>query len=157
MRFHHAPCLALGMALLLISGCTTNATTPKDNDKRIRVAVSPNPRAIISALFASSEVPLTVHPSCISASSDPTDATIGDYVSDALAKLHNEDEAAYNFVSANMDYESAGDTWNVFVEIGHSPQAKEREWRRRIEFSVRKSDYTIDPTSYRCFSDGAPD
>jgi hypothetical protein len=156
MRHHHLPGLGLPcliVAFLLSSGCTTTAA----QEDSIRVAVSPSARSILNALFASAEVPLSVHPSCIGAGSDLEDATIGDYVSGFLAKLGDQGKEAHNFVLVDMPFDSPGDTWDVSVWMGQRPEEPERGWRREIRFSIRKSDNTIVSASYRCAGEGRPD
>ena len=151
MRLHPFPCLVIATASLL-GACSTNSSAPENNAGNIRVAVSPSRHSVIAALFASSEIPLSVHPSCIGASPNPEAVTIGDYVSGALAKLNNGGTETHNHVSAFIPVESPEDTWDVSVTMGQS--TKEQQWRRIVQFSIRKSDYTIEPTSYRCTSEG---
>jgi len=135
--------IALALALALC-GCRAARTDPPP----VKVQhLPPTPKDVLDALLASSQVPLS-DPSCKAAGTQPTDRTIGRYLSGFLAELSNPE--AQNAIETTI--ESRGALWVCRVMIRHAQG--EDIWRWGVEFSVRQSDGAVDPNSFRCLGAG---
>jgi hypothetical protein len=133
--------LTLALALALC-GCSRGATA-------VKIAhLPPTPKDVIDALLVSSQVPLSVDPSCASAGTEPQDLTIGRYLSGFLAELSNPE--AKNAIETST--EEQGPVWVCRVMIRHAQG--EDIWRWGVQFSVRKSDGVVLPESFRCLGAG---
>ena len=108
----------------------------------------PTPKDVIDALFASSQTPLTVDPSCQSVGTEPSDKTIGRYLSGFLAEL--SDPEAKNAIETSV--EAQGGVWICRVLIRHAQG--EDVWRWGVQFSVRRQDGLVLPDSFRCLGAG---
>ena len=108
----------------------------------------PTPKDVIDALLASSDVPLSVDPSCGTAGTEPGDKTIGRYVSGFLAELSNPE--ARNAIETSMEPQSG--VWLCRVMIRHAQG--EDIWRWGVQFSVRQKDGVVDRASFRCLGAG---
>ncbi len=147
-----------GLLAVAISGCaggaavSTTPTTPATTSAApARVAVAhlpPTAKDVIDALLASSQVPLSVDPSCAGAGTEPGDRTIGRYLAGFLAEL--SDPEARNAIETSV--EERGAVWVCRLFVRHAQG--EDVWRWGVEFSVRKSDGLVQPESFRCLGAG---
>jgi hypothetical protein len=142
---------ALTLALAVAAGTTFSACRPSAERATPVVKVQhlpPTPKDVIDALLASSQVPLAVDPSCRSVGTEPTDKTIGRYLSGFLAELANAE--AKNAIETTI--EAQGAVWVCRVMIRHA--LGEDIWRWGVQFSVRQQDGQVLPDSFRCLGAG---
>jgi hypothetical protein len=113
----------------------------------------PGRKAILEALFANLDVPLTVHPSCMGVGTEADDKTIGDYVSGFLAEF--ERSGSRNFVETKAESAASASgepVWRADVMLHHA--AGDDEWGWGVRFDVRKSDGRVMRESFQCVGAG---
>ena len=113
----------------------------------------PEPKEMLAALFALSQVPLSVSPTCAGVGTERGDATIGQYLSGFLAELSNPEASNAITTSAVEEQSESGIMiWICSVMIRHAHG--EDIWSWGIEFSVRASDRVVLADSVRCLGAG---
>jgi hypothetical protein len=113
----------------------------------------PEPKEIVSALLAMSQVPLSVSETCAGVGADPADTTIGQFVGAFLAEL--DDPQASNRVTTSASEETLASgvkVWVCRVLIRHAKG--EDVWSWGVEFSVRAADGVVLTNSLRCLGAG---
>lgn len=137
------------VAAATFSACRTGGGRTDAPAAAVRVQhLPPTSKDIIDALLASSQVPLTIDPSCQSVGTEPSDKTIGRYLSGFLAELANPE--AKNAIETSI--EGRGAVWVCRVMIRHAQG--EDIWRWGVQFSVRRQDGQVMPDSFRCLGAG---
>ncbi|MEZ5577303.1 MAG: hypothetical protein R3F44_17435 [Candidatus Competibacteraceae bacterium] len=115
--------------------------------------LAPEPKEMLVALFALSQVPLSVSPTCAGVGTERDDATIGQYLSGFLAELSNPEASNAITTSAVEEQSESGIMiWICSVMIRHA--RGEDIWSWGIEFSVRASDRAVLADSVRCLGAG---
>jgi hypothetical protein len=104
---------------------------------------------VIEAVLAHASLPLSSDASCQGAGTQPEDATLGQYLSGFLTELSNPD--ARNAITTSVEPRSDG-VWVCRLMIRHAQG--EDVWSWGVEFSVRQSDSTVVPSSFRCLGAG---
>ena len=144
------------LAALLLPAC---APPPPRTSPAVEAApyslprLPPEPKAMLGALFALSQVPLSVSPTCAGVGTERDDASIGQYLSGFLAELSNPEENNAITTSAVEDQSESGIAiWVCRVMIRHA--SGEDIWSWGIEFSVRASDRVVLADSVRCLGAG---
>jgi hypothetical protein len=108
---------------------------------------------MLAALFALSQVPLSVSPTCAGVGTERGDATLGQYLSGFLAELSNPEASNAITTSAVEEQSESGIMiWICSVMIRHAHG--EDIWSWGIEFSVRASDRVVLADSVRCLGAG---
>ena len=144
------------LAALLLPACAPPPprTSPVAEAAPYRLPrLPPEPKAMLGALFALSQVPLSVSPTCAGVGTERDDASIGQYLSGFLAELSNPEENNAITTSAVEDQSESGIAiWVCRVMIRHA--SGEDIWSWGIEFSVRASDRVVLADSVRCLGAG---
>lgn len=152
----HAATRGLLLAALLLPACSPplprTSPTVEAASYRLR-RLPPEPKEMLAALFALSQVPLSVSPTCAGVGTEPDDATIGQYLSGFLTEFSNPEASNVITTSAVEEQSESGITiWICSVMIRHA--RGEDIWSWGIEFSVRASDRVVLADSVRCLGAG---
>jgi len=143
------------LAALLLSACSPpprTSPTVEAAPYRLR-RLPPEPKEMLVALFALSQVPLSVSPTCAGVGTERDDATLGQYLSGFLAELSNPEASNAITTSAVEEQSESGIMiWICSVMIRHAHG--EDIWSWGIEFSVRASDRVVLADSVRCLGAG---
>ena len=144
------------LAALLLSACSPPPprTSPAVEAAPYRLRrLPPEPKEMLAALLALSQVPLSVSPTCTGIGTELDDATLGQYLSGFLAELSNPKASNAITTSAVEEQSESGITiWVCRVMIRHA--RGEDIWSWGIEFSVRASDRVVLADSVRCLGAG---
>jgi len=100
----------------------------------------PTPKQMLSVLLTNSGVPLSTDKSCQGVGSEPSDATLGDYVSGLLANFSATNDGAKNsIVTSAVPVRSAtGEVrWECRVEFVHIPG--DDPFRYGVLFQARRN------------------
>ncbi|HWO14447.1 MAG TPA: hypothetical protein VNN80_33305 [Polyangiaceae bacterium] len=143
----------LAACALLLAGCK-GAAVPVEAPPAaaappaIRVkATPPTSKDVIDAALQSHGVPLSVHDSCRNVGTEPTDTTLGRYMSGFIAEL--DPESGKNGIVTSVNATDGG--WVCRLTIQH--RAGDDVWSWGVEFEVGK-DGVVKPASYRCIGAG---
>lgn len=144
--------LLLAICLLAPSCASPPPQAPAASSYRMR-RLPPSAKEMLAALFAMSQVPLSVSETCAGVGTEPDDTTIGQYLSGFLAELSDTEARNTLVASASQDKSASGETiWVCRVMIRH---AKDEDiWSWGVEFSARASDGTVLADSFRCLGAG---
>jgi hypothetical protein len=151
-----AALLTLLVSALLLLSCAS--TPPKPASAGIQTSyrfrrLPPEPKEIVSALLASSQVPLSVSETCAGVGADPADTTIGQFVGAFLAELDDPQASNRVTTSAVEDTLASGEkVWICRVLIRHAKG--DDIWSWGVEFSVQASDNLVLANSFRCLGAG---
>lgn len=146
-------------AALWLAGCSprgnSNAAVSGGPDRaEVRVAhLPPKPKDVIEALLRSSEVSLSVDPSCNAVGTEPTDRTIGRYLSGFLAEQSEPKGKNWIETSIQPDKSAAGEViWRCRVTIRH--EDGDDRWGWGVQFDVRQMNGVTIKDSFRCLGAG---
>lgn len=149
MRRRRGTVFTLVLAVVVAAASSACRPTGERTAPVVKVQhLPPTPKDVIDALLASSQVPLSVDPSCQSVGTEPADKTIGRYLSGFLVELANPE--AKNAIETTI--EARGAVWVCRVMIRHA--LGEEVWRWGVQFSVRQQDGQVMPDSFRCLGAG---
>lgn len=124
------------------------AASPSDAPSVIRAKNSPpSPKDVINAAFESAEVPLSTHESCRNVGTDPTDSTLGHYLSGFAAEL--DPKNGKNGLVTSVQETTSGWVCRMMIQR----RAGEEVWSWGVEFEFGK-DSILKPDSYRCVGAG---
>lgn len=138
------PLIIAGLAV----GCSNGqAGPPKEIRYRLRHS-PPTKTDIIEALMASARIELT-DSSCRGAGTDPSDKTVGEYISGLVVDL--SDPEAKNYLEIEKPT-SARDSWSIQLMIRSIKGGD--ILARGMEFTIHKSDGQVDSRSFRCRGGG---
>jgi hypothetical protein len=107
----------------------------------------PSPKDVIAAAFESATVPLTAHESCRNVGTEPTDSTLGHYLSGFAAEL--DPENGKNGLVTSVQETPRGWVCRLMIQR----RAEEEVWSWGVEFEFGK-DGILKPDSYRCIGAG---
>lgn len=107
----------------------------------------PSPKDVINAAFESAAVPLAAHDSCRNVGTEPTDSTLGHYLSGFAAELDPDD--GKNGLVTSVEETASGWVCRLMIQR----RAGEEVWSWGIEFEFGK-DGILKPDSYRCVGAG---
>jgi hypothetical protein len=154
--------LAGGLALASVVACAPQPQRAASNDQssaegRRTGPASPQTgaparKALLAALLANVDVPLSVHASCMAAGTAADDRTVGDYVSGFVAEF---DRASRNWIETNVERASsaAGEPlWRAEVMLRHA--AGDDEWGWGVRFDIRMADGRVVRESFQCVGAG---
>ncbi len=142
------------LAAVLLTACgTAHAPAPGPPHGFQVQHLPPTAKDAIDVLLASSQVPLSVDPSCQGVGTEQSDQTIGRYLSGFLAEL--SDPQASNAIETTIEAQqlpSGEPAWVCKVMLRHA--MGEDIWRWGVEFAVQQKDGTVRPDSFRCLGGG---
>ena len=113
----------------------------------------PTAKDIIDAAIASSNVPLTVSPSCTNVGTEPSDATIGRYLAGFLAELSAPDKKNWIETKIEPGRSAAGEAVSVSTLTLRHEDGDDR-WGWGVQFQVRTSDGLVLRESFSCVGAG---
>jgi hypothetical protein len=156
--------LIAGLALVGALACAPQPQQAGSNDQanaegrstgpaEQQASTAPTRKAILEALLANLEVPLSVHPSCMGVGTEADDQTIGDYVSGFLAEFERGESR--NWIDTTVDSAasvSGEPVWRADVMLHHA--AGDDEWGWGVRFDFRKADGRIVRESFQCVGAG---
>lgn len=163
---------ALAVALLVATACGSGSSARPDAASRAAVPDSgaaaaaarpvtpvriahqpPSAKDIIDAVLASSDVPLSVSPTCEGMGTEPSDKTIGRYLAGFLAELSSP--ARKNWIETNVapGRSAAGDEVSVCRLTLRHEDGDDR-WGWGVQFQVRTHDGAVLPDSFTCLGAG---
>jgi hypothetical protein len=159
MRWHLS--LLLGTCALY-SACSRSTNLPREKvsnpaavatQKAYDEKVPPTSKEVVKVLLVNHDVPLSVDSSCSGVGTDPSDATIGEYLSGFLAEQSSQDGKNWLDVSVNPEL-AQGTTpqWKCSVVIRHV-QGEDR-WGWGVSFLMGAKDHKALAKSFRCTGAG---
>lgn len=122
-------------------------TTTKTFDEKI----PPTDKEVIESLLASQNVSLGVDASCSGVGTDPTDSTIGDYISGFLAEQTTEKGKNWLDISVRPA-ENSPSLWQCSVVIRHVDG--DDRWGWGVSFLMAARDHKVLEQSFRCTGSG---
>jgi hypothetical protein len=136
------PCL---IAAVWLAGC---------GSRSVHVThLPPKPKDVLEALLRSSEVRLSVDPSCNAVGTEATDGTIGRYISGFLAEQSEPKGKNWIETTIQPDKGAAGDgIWRCSVTIRH--QDGDDLWGWGVQFDIRQETGLVVAESFRCLGAG---
>ena len=138
----------ISVLLLACRGQVAPSSESTTGGGAIRAAnIPPSAKDVVNAALESAMVPLGVHESCKGVGTEPTDATLGRFLSGFMVEL-NPEIGKNGLVTSVRDTD---DGWVCRFMIQH--RAGEDVWNWGLEFKFGK-DGTLIPTSYRCIGAG---
>ena len=150
----------LVLPAIAVAACTSpNATTPAASAApvtSIAVHIShqpPTPKDVIDAVIASGSVPLKTSPTCANVGTEPTDATIGRYLSGFLAEL--SDPGKKNWIETRIEpgRGTTGEAVSVCTLTLRHEDGDDR-WGWGVRFQVRSRDGLVLNNSFTCVGAG---
>jgi hypothetical protein len=142
--------LCCAVVVLVMSGCTRSSSEARP----VRIEhFPPNSKDLIEAALRSSDVPLSVDPSCKNVGSDFDDKTIGRYVSGLLAQQSEPKGSNWIQTTAESVRDGSGvDVWQCRIMIRHVDG--DDRWGWGVQFSVRQRDGFVLRDSFKCIGGG---
>ena len=104
-------------------------------------------------LLANQQIPLTTDASCKDIGTQPSDKTLGDYLSGFLAS--QDRGSGGNWIEATGSPDQAADgsrVWKSHVVLHHA--AGEDVWGWGVSYTMKGTDHTIIPGSIQCTGAG---
>jgi hypothetical protein len=147
--------LAAGLAALCGCGGQPAASAVQQTAAPVvRVAHRPpTPKDVIDAAIASSTVPLSVSPTCANAGTEPSDRTIGRYLSGFLAELSSPAKKNWVETKVSAGRSPAGEDVSICSLMLRHEDGDDR-WGWGVQFQVRASDGVVLADSFTCLGAG---
>ena len=128
----------------------SSASSPVVSAKTYEEKVPPTKKQVVEALLASRSVPLSVDPSCSGVGVDPSDSTIGEYLSGFLAEQTPDGE---NWLDISVEPSQDGAAvWKCNVVVRHVNG--DDRWGWGVSFLIGAKDHAPIEGSYRCTGGG---
>jgi hypothetical protein len=120
----------------------------------IRVARQPpSAKDVIDAAIASGNLPLKSATNCANVGTEPSDATIGRYLSGFFAELSSPDKKNWIETKIEPGKSAAGDPVSICTLMLRHEHGDDR-WGWGIQFHVRSSDGLVLTSSFSCIGAG---
>lgn len=113
----------------------------------------PSAKDVIDAAIASAAIPLTVSPTCATAGTEPSDATIGRYLAGFLAELSSPGKKNWIETKITSGRSAAGEDVAICTMMLRHEDGNDR-WGWGLQFQVRNSDGLVLSDSFTCVGAG---
>ena len=104
-------------------------------------------------MIASGSVPLSVSPTCASAGTEPSDATLGRYLAGFLAELSSPEKKNWIETKIEPGRSAAGEAVSICTLTLRHQDGDDR-WGWGVRFHVRSSDGLVLANSFVCTGAG---
>jgi hypothetical protein len=156
---HHIPLFAFVMMLLPLIGFSQESRKNRKpaastGEKVIRIAhLPPKPKDVIEALLRSSDISLSVDPSCNAVGTDASDRTVGRYISGFLSEQSTPKGKNWIDIATEPSKSASGErVWRCRVIIRH--EDGDDRWGWGVQFDVDERNGTVIKSSFRCLGAG---